>query len=310
MHLLTPSFLYLTISLHVFSPAWNSRWGAILGKAPVANVHHVLQAHIGPWLGLLVTQPGVALSNDAMLVVKHTRPATVAEGEEDVAMEAGSRESTSDEAPSKRRKKNDARREGPDIPQISRPPPAKALVGGAAQETSPDSEVVLAARAGAARAIGEALATSESGGSPVGHAVTALLELLTIEPGVPKLALRRMCGGLVAGEWAAASQASFPPSVHGRLVTMLSDAAASDVSFAELNGLVQRLRGQVGADCFWAALELFGPPFVLMQHSSLSVYLSICIFLSIFLSFRLTLCSSRLCTHTRLHFNQIALSPE
>jgi hypothetical protein len=215
-------------------------------------VHRVLQAHIGPWLGLLVTQPGVALSNDAMLVVKHARPATIADGDDDVDDASAAAEvERSVEAPTKRRKKHDMRDADTGVPQVQRAPPAKALVGGASQETSPDPEVVLAARASAARALGVALVTCESAGRHVGNAVTALLELLTIEPAAPKLALRRMCGGLVAGEWAAASLAvSLPPTVHGRLVVMLTDATASDVSFSELNGLVQRLRGQVGG-CKW-----------------------------------------------------------
>ena len=223
-------------------------------------MHRVLQAHIGPWLGLLVTQPGVALSNDAMLVVKHSRSATSADGEDDPDdTSAGGGAAGSAQAQPKRRKKHNVRDDAETgVPQVQRPPPAKALVGGASQETSPDPEAVLAARASAARSLGVALAACESAGSPVGNAVTALLELLTIEPGVPKLALRRVCGGLVAGEWAAAPRAAaLPPTVHSRLVVMLTDATASDVSFAELNGLVQRLRGQVGASsCCYRTLTL------------------------------------------------------
>lgn len=208
-------------------------WAMVLEKAPPQLLHRVVAGQVGPWLGLLVTQPGVTLAADAMLTVKHTRTTT----ETETAPAAFS-------APAKRRKKQIAT-EAYDIPQRKRPMPVKALVGGAIQETAPDSEVVLQARVAAASALGTALAACGAAGLPVEEASVALLELLTIEVAVPKLALRRMCAGLVAAEWAAV-QGTLPDVVHERLVVLLTNTATSDVSFSELNGLVARLRGQVG----------------------------------------------------------------
>lgn len=210
-------------------------WTQILQKAHPHHVYGVVTAHIGTWLGLLVTQPGVALAPDSMLVVKHTRPSTDAE--------TSATAEGSGTAAKKRKKKGTV--EAYDIPQVKRPPPAKSLVGGATQETAPDPDVVLEARVSAARALGMVLAACNRAGTPVEEASTAVLELLTIEAAAPKLALRRTCGGLIAAEWAA-SQGSLPSAVYERLVALLTDSTVSDVSFAELNGLVSRLRGQVG----------------------------------------------------------------
>ena len=210
-------------------------WRAALAAVPGADLFGVINAHIGRWMGLLVTPSGVVLSETDMLAIKHATAHDDAAGPE----HAG----TDDAKPAKRRKTVKYMEDKASARAKKSAPPAKPLVGGANQETAPNEDVVLAARHRASKAIGTAVAQCEQNGFPVDNPVQGVLELMK-----PNSATRRYCGAVLVRDWAngrPAGAAAFPPAVIARLMAMLTDATVSDVSYIELDGKVLEMRSQV-----------------------------------------------------------------
>eukprot|EP00041_Stephanoeca_diplocostata_P038978 m.1575863 g.1575863 ORF g.1575863 m.1575863 type:complete len:1877 (-) comp25308_c0_seq54:5766-11396(-) len=223
-------------------------WATVVAAMPCADLAEVMQKWTGAWLGLLSTASGAPLAATTTLVIRHRNDV------HDGATTDAPTGATEPEQQSRKRRRKEKKfmdSVGPAGAPRKKPVKAKALMGGASQETEPNEARVLQARTAAATALGTALATCSRGGgaaNPTASAAVdvcqrAVLEMLELNSGV-----RRHCGALVVLQWAHAlkdSGVTLPPPIHARLVKMLTDTSTSDVSFAELDVFVSRMRSQV-----------------------------------------------------------------
>lgn len=226
-------------------------WRKLVHGRPLASVTQCAKAHLGIWLGQLVTPAGVELDGAHFLAAKtHTGMSATLVAEGAAAAGGGAAEQ-----PRKRQKKVKKGWEEPgETGQKKAPPkPNRPYIGGPDQESAPNPETVLVSRSAGADAVGFLMAKCAGDQTTLDLSVRALNELIMSHSSV-----RRQAAMFAAAAWGtwlqdpkmrgAGGRATLLPAPTAELlVGLLTKRELVEINLEELMIYLKRMRLEVTA---------------------------------------------------------------